>query len=402
MTRVLAAQAAGEVDVAAAVDVLDAGSLGAGDDDRRSGDPARDVALAGRQHPFRGRALLDGHRGGFSHVLQSAGDRRHRRSWNDRAQRRRLSRRVGGGRGAAGLPARRPGARGCPRQRIACAGSRRRGRRRQLRRLPAQPGRHGRRACCGQPLRRPRRALPRDEAPARARRGVPRSRLDRDPGPGLGSRQDEPPGERRRAATRRRADLDGDLGGHARPGCGRPSVPRALLGADAARRASDAAGDRGRRGADRGRAALGRGGARVPGAGRARDRGSTRSTPSWRRCRRASRACARRASGCVSVPGCSRSCSRSRRASCPSPTSSRRSRSLSTRSSWRRTGPESSGRRVTRGGSAKSTSEPAARAALEIAEGRLSAPGVKPPELAIEEPEAFLGLLSTEVRWRSS
>ena len=59
------------------------------------------------------------------------------------------------------------------------------------------------------------------------------------------------------------------------------------------------------------------------------------------------------------------------------------------------------GTTVTRGGSAKSTSEPAARAALEIAEGRLSAPGVKPPELAIEEPEAFLGLLATEVRWRS-
>jgi saccharopine dehydrogenase-like NADP-dependent oxidoreductase len=60
------------------------------------------------------------------------------------------------------------------------------------------------------------------------------------------------------------------------------------------------------------------------------------------------------------------------------------------------------GTTVTRGGSAKSTSEPAARAALEIAEGRLSAPGVKPPELAIEEPEMFLGLLSTEVRWQSS
>jgi saccharopine dehydrogenase-like NADP-dependent oxidoreductase len=60
------------------------------------------------------------------------------------------------------------------------------------------------------------------------------------------------------------------------------------------------------------------------------------------------------------------------------------------------------GTAVTRGGSAKSTSEPAARAALEIAEDRLSAPGVKPPELAIEEPEAFLGLLDTDVRWQSS
>ncbi|HMJ00437.1 MAG TPA: saccharopine dehydrogenase NADP-binding domain-containing protein [Gaiellaceae bacterium] len=60
------------------------------------------------------------------------------------------------------------------------------------------------------------------------------------------------------------------------------------------------------------------------------------------------------------------------------------------------------GTTVTRGGSARSTSEPAARAALEIAAGRLSAPGVKPPELAVEEPETFLGLLSTEVRWQSS
>jgi len=60
------------------------------------------------------------------------------------------------------------------------------------------------------------------------------------------------------------------------------------------------------------------------------------------------------------------------------------------------------GTTLTRGGSAKSTSEPAARAALEIAEGQLLAPGVKPPELAIEEPEAFLGLLFTEVRWQSS
>jgi saccharopine dehydrogenase-like NADP-dependent oxidoreductase len=57
------------------------------------------------------------------------------------------------------------------------------------------------------------------------------------------------------------------------------------------------------------------------------------------------------------------------------------------------------GTTVTRGGSAKSTSEPAARAALEMAEGRLSAPGVKPPERAIGGPEEFLGLLDTEVRW---
>jgi len=58
------------------------------------------------------------------------------------------------------------------------------------------------------------------------------------------------------------------------------------------------------------------------------------------------------------------------------------------------------GTAVTRGGSAKSTSEPAARAALEIAESRLAAPGVRPPELAVEEPEEFLGLLDTEVRWQ--
>jgi saccharopine dehydrogenase-like NADP-dependent oxidoreductase len=57
------------------------------------------------------------------------------------------------------------------------------------------------------------------------------------------------------------------------------------------------------------------------------------------------------------------------------------------------------GRTVTRGGSAKSTSEPAARAALEIAEGRLAAPGVRPPELAVKDPEGFLGLLDTEVSW---
>jgi saccharopine dehydrogenase-like NADP-dependent oxidoreductase len=58
------------------------------------------------------------------------------------------------------------------------------------------------------------------------------------------------------------------------------------------------------------------------------------------------------------------------------------------------------GTTVTRGGSAKSTSEPAARAALEIEEGRLSALGVRPPELAVEEPEQFLDLLDTEVRWQ--
>jgi saccharopine dehydrogenase-like NADP-dependent oxidoreductase len=58
------------------------------------------------------------------------------------------------------------------------------------------------------------------------------------------------------------------------------------------------------------------------------------------------------------------------------------------------------GTTVTQGGSAKSTSEPAARAALELGEGRLDAPGVRPPESAIEDPEAFLALLDTEVRWQ--
>lgn len=57
------------------------------------------------------------------------------------------------------------------------------------------------------------------------------------------------------------------------------------------------------------------------------------------------------------------------------------------------------GMTVTRGGSARSTSEPAARAAAELAAGRLAAPGVHPPEDAVADPEGFLGLLDTEVRW---
>jgi saccharopine dehydrogenase-like NADP-dependent oxidoreductase len=58
------------------------------------------------------------------------------------------------------------------------------------------------------------------------------------------------------------------------------------------------------------------------------------------------------------------------------------------------------GMTMTRGGSARSTSEPAARAALELAEGRLAAPGVHAPENAIPDPEGFLALLDTEVRWQ--
>jgi hypothetical protein len=53
----------------------------------------------------------------------------------------------------------------------------------------------------------------------------------------------------------------------------------------------------------------------------------------------------------------------------------------------------------TRGGSARSTSEPAARAAAELASGSLSSPGVHAPESAVDDPEGFLGLLDTEVRW---
>jgi saccharopine dehydrogenase-like NADP-dependent oxidoreductase len=63
-----------------------------------------------------------------------------------------------------------------------------------------------------------------------------------------------------------------------------------------------------------------------------------------------------------------------------------------------------SGRRVvgwtlTRGGSARSTSEPAARAAVELLEGRMPLVGVKAPEAAIPDPEGFLALLDTEVYW---
>jgi Saccharopine dehydrogenase NADP binding domain len=58
------------------------------------------------------------------------------------------------------------------------------------------------------------------------------------------------------------------------------------------------------------------------------------------------------------------------------------------------------GMTVTRGGSARSTSEPAARAALELHEGRLSAGGVRAPEDAIDDPEGFLAQLDTEVRWQ--
>ncbi|HEY8193319.1 MAG TPA: saccharopine dehydrogenase NADP-binding domain-containing protein [Gaiellaceae bacterium] len=54
---------------------------------------------------------------------------------------------------------------------------------------------------------------------------------------------------------------------------------------------------------------------------------------------------------------------------------------------------------LTRGGSARSTSEPAARAAVELHEGRLRFTGVRAPEDAVEDPDGFLGLLDTEVYW---
>jgi hypothetical protein len=54
---------------------------------------------------------------------------------------------------------------------------------------------------------------------------------------------------------------------------------------------------------------------------------------------------------------------------------------------------------ITRGGSARSTSEPAARAAVELLEGRLSVAGAQAPETAIPDPEAFLSLLETELYW---
>lgn len=57
------------------------------------------------------------------------------------------------------------------------------------------------------------------------------------------------------------------------------------------------------------------------------------------------------------------------------------------------------GTSLTRGGSARSTSEPPARAAAELLEGRIEAFGVKPPEDAIPDAEAFLASLDTEVTW---
>jgi saccharopine dehydrogenase-like NADP-dependent oxidoreductase len=61
-----------------------------------------------------------------------------------------------------------------------------------------------------------------------------------------------------------------------------------------------------------------------------------------------------------------------------------------------RNGRTVTGMTVTRGGSARSTAEPAARGAVELEAGRLQAPGVHAPEAAIRDPEVFLSLLDTE------
>jgi saccharopine dehydrogenase (NAD+, L-lysine-forming) len=57
------------------------------------------------------------------------------------------------------------------------------------------------------------------------------------------------------------------------------------------------------------------------------------------------------------------------------------------------------GTSLTRGGSARSTSEPPARAAVALLEGRIAAPGVAPPEDAIPDAEGFLASLDTELSW---
>jgi saccharopine dehydrogenase-like NADP-dependent oxidoreductase len=61
-----------------------------------------------------------------------------------------------------------------------------------------------------------------------------------------------------------------------------------------------------------------------------------------------------------------------------------------------RNGRTMTGMTMTRGGSARSTAEPAARGGVELEAGRLQAPGVHAPEAAIQDPEGFLALLDTE------
>ena len=63
VTGVLAAEAAGEVDVLAAVDVPDARALGTCDYERGGGDAPRDVTLAPGGDAFGFGALGNGHQG---------------------------------------------------------------------------------------------------------------------------------------------------------------------------------------------------------------------------------------------------------------------------------------------------------------------------------------------------
>ena len=130
--------------------------------------------------------------------------------------------------------------------------------------------------------------------------------------------------------------------------------------------------------------------------------GSTRSTRSWRRCRSSLSEPARGELPALSRRrGCSRSCSRSRTASCPEPYVQSPESVAVHEVELRGDGSRGSSGRRSRGAAARSRPRSRPRAPrVEIAEGRLAAPGVAPPELAVEDPEAFLGLLDTEVRWQ--
>ena len=251
---------------------------------------------------------------------------------HDRPQRRRLPRHLGANRRQPGLPPRGSRARGRPPGWVARGRARRCERLRELHRLPAEPRGHAGLPRSGGALHRPRRPLPHDPPPARARRSVQAGRADGDPRNGLRAGQDESARTRSRGTPRRRAAGPIDVGGHPRPRCGRPSASRPLLRPHSARRAADAADDRGARRAARGAAALGRGGAATSRLRSGARRASTRSTPSWRRCRTRTRRSRRRASGCASRGACSRVCSPCRRARSRSRTCSRRTPSQCTSS----------------------------------------------------------------------
>ena len=60
-----AADPAGEVEVLPPLEIPDPGALGAGDDERRRRDPARDVLLSGRKDVRAAHVLLSAHRGRF-------------------------------------------------------------------------------------------------------------------------------------------------------------------------------------------------------------------------------------------------------------------------------------------------------------------------------------------------